>query len=121
LATADVYAEADRLGLPRSAHELDAMRRKLLDATAEGASPLSYTDMLINDLEPAALSLRPEIGPALSALIGAGAVRAMVTGSGPTAFGLFGDFEAAERAAEDLRGDHPGAIATAPARSGAEA
>jgi 4-diphosphocytidyl-2-C-methyl-D-erythritol kinase len=115
LATADVYAEADRLGLARSEAELDGMRRKLIDATAEGASPLDYTDMLVNDLEPAAISLRPEIESALAALTGAGAVRAMVTGSGPTAFGLFADLAAAERAADALREEHPGALATGPA------
>jgi len=114
LATADVYAEADRLGLARSDAELDGMRRKLIDATAEGASPLAYTDVLVNDLGPAAVSLRPEIELALSAISSAGAVRAMVTGSGPTAVGLFADLESAERAAESLRDEHPGAIATAP-------
>ncbi|MGZ5325670.1 MAG: 4-(cytidine 5'-diphospho)-2-C-methyl-D-erythritol kinase [Solirubrobacterales bacterium] len=113
LATADVYAEADRLGLARSAAELDALRRKLRDATAEGSSPLSYPDMLINDLQPAALSLRPEIAAALAALEAAGARRAMVTGSGPTAFGLFADAEAARRAAGSLR-DFPDVIATEP-------
>ena len=90
------------------------MRRKLIDATAEGASPLAYTDVLVNDLGPAAVSLRPEIELALSAISSAGAVRAMVTGSGPTAVGLFADLESAERAAESLRDEHPGAIATAP-------
>jgi 4-diphosphocytidyl-2-C-methyl-D-erythritol kinase len=120
LATADVYAEADRLGLARSEAELDGMRRKLIDATAEGASPLAYTDLLVNDLEPAAVSLRPEIELALSALSSAGAIRAMVTGSGPTAVGLYADLESAERAAEGLRDEHPGVLATAPTGGGAQ-
>ncbi len=114
LATADVYAEADRLGGARSETELDAIRRRLTDATAEGASPLSYLEHLTNDLQPAALSLRPEVGDALAALELAGAAKALVTGSGPTAFGLFEDTEAAGRAVEALRDEHPGAIATAP-------
>jgi 4-diphosphocytidyl-2-C-methyl-D-erythritol kinase len=63
---------------------------------------------LANDLQPAALSLRPELANALEALADAGALAAQVTGSGPTAFGVFADRAAAERAAGQL----PGAIVT---------
>jgi 4-diphosphocytidyl-2C-methyl-D-erythritol kinase len=38
----------------------------------------------------------------------------MVTGSGPTAFGLYPTVDAALGAAEALRQEFPGAIATAP-------
>jgi 4-diphosphocytidyl-2-C-methyl-D-erythritol kinase len=118
LSTAEVYDEADRLGLPRGEGEIEAYRRKLRDATVAGASPLAYPENLINDLQDAALSLRPEVGAALESLLEAGAERALVTGSGPTAFGLFADRAAADAAAERLRGDHPGAIATAPLGAG---
>src|SRR4249919_632992 len=47
-----------------------------------GASPLAYPELLVNDLEPAALSLRPRIGEALERLRAAGASRALLTGSG---------------------------------------
>ena len=57
------------------------------DAVEAGASPLEYREHLVNDLQPAAISLRPEIEEALGALEEAGAAHAMVTGSGPTAFG----------------------------------
>ena len=114
LTTAEVYAEADRLGLTRGFSELEAIRRKLRDAVVDGASPLAYREHLVNDLQPAALSLRPEIEPVLEALRGAGAEHALVTGSGPTAVGLFADRVAAARAAAELAGDHPGAIATGP-------
>ena len=77
-------------------------------------SPLEYREHLVNDLQPAAISLRPEIEAALSALEEAGAAHAMVTGSGPTAFGLFPAVDAAVAAAENLREGFPGAIATAP-------
>jgi 4-diphosphocytidyl-2-C-methyl-D-erythritol kinase len=120
LTTAEVYAEADRLGLSRGEAEIEVIRRKLRDAVAEGASPLSYPEHLINDLEQAAISLRPEIGDALAALSGAGAAHAMVTGSGPTAFGLFGDRAAADRAAAALAEKFPSAVATAPLPPGAE-
>jgi 4-diphosphocytidyl-2-C-methyl-D-erythritol kinase len=114
LATADVYAEADRLGTTRGEAELEAIRRQLRDAVDEGGSPLDYREHLVNDLQPAAISLRPEIEEALSALDGAGASHAMVTGSGPTAFGLYPTVDAALAAAEGLRDAFPRAIATAP-------
>ena len=66
------------------------------------ASPLEYAELLVNDLEQAAVSLRPEIAEALDALEEVGARRALVTGSGPTAFGLFDDIVAADRAAAAL-------------------
>jgi 4-diphosphocytidyl-2-C-methyl-D-erythritol kinase len=114
LATADVYAEADRLGTPRGEAELEVIRRRIRDAVDEGGSPLNYREHLVNDLQPAAISLRPEIEEALRALEDAGAAHAMVTGSGPTAFGLFPTVDAAVGAAEALRQEFPGAIATAP-------
>jgi 4-diphosphocytidyl-2-C-methyl-D-erythritol kinase len=105
LSTAEVFAEADRLGLGRSAEELEALAERLRGAAGAGASPLGLGDLLVNDLEPAALSLRPEIGAALEALREAGAAHALLTGSGPTAFGLFPDLNAARAAAELLGRD----------------
>jgi 4-diphosphocytidyl-2-C-methyl-D-erythritol kinase len=116
LATADVYAEADRLGTPRGEAELEAIRRRLRDAVDTGSSPLDYRENLVNDLQPAAISLRPEIEDALAALEGAGAAHAMVTGSGPTAFGLFASEAESEAAAAELGERFPGASATGPLR-----
>lgn len=111
LSTADVYAEADHIGLGRDASQLEELGRRLRDAVAAGASPLDYTQLLVNDLEPAALALRPRIGDALEALRAAGAARALISGSGPTAFGLFADLASAEAAAAGLG---PGAIVSTP-------
>ncbi len=102
LSTADVFAEADRLGLGRDAGELEALASRLREVAGAGASPLSYLELLANDLEPAARSLQPEIGEAIDALRGAGAPVALLTGSGPTAFGLFDDLAAARVAAAVL-------------------
>jgi len=102
LSTAAVFAEADRLGLGRTAAELDDLADRLREVAGAGASPLSYPDLLVNDLEPAALSLRPDVGEALAALRAAGAPKAILSGSGPTAVGLFGDLAAAEAAAASL-------------------
>ncbi len=105
LSTAAVFAEADRLGLGRGADELEALASRLRDAAGAGASPLDYAELLANDLEPAARSLRPDVGEALDALRSAGAPLVLLTGSGPTAFGLFPDLAAAERAAAGLDRD----------------
>lgn len=105
LSTAAVFAEADRLGLGRSAAELERLAARLRDAAGSGASPLDYAELLGNDLEPAARSLRPDVGEALEALRAVGAPLVLLTGSGPTAFGLFPTLAAAERAALDLDRD----------------
>jgi 4-diphosphocytidyl-2-C-methyl-D-erythritol kinase len=117
LRTADVYAEADRLGLGRDPDALDAIATQLRAAAGGGASPLDYAELLVNDLGEAAMSLRPEIGAALAALEEAGAVIALITGSGPTAFGLFEDIAAADRAAAALPPRYASAIVVAPERS----
>ena len=114
LATADVYAEAERLGSPRDPAELERIGAELREAAGRGGSPLSYPELLVNDLAEAALSLRPEISGALEALREAGAAVALVTGSGPTAFGLFEDIAAADRAAGALPPRYASAIVAAP-------
>ena len=105
LGTAEVFAEADRLGLGRSAAELEELAERLRAVAGAGASPLSYPELLVNDLEPAARSLRPAIGEALDALRAAGAPHALLTGSGPTAFGLFETVADAHAAADSLDRD----------------
>jgi 4-diphosphocytidyl-2-C-methyl-D-erythritol kinase len=102
LSTAAVFAEADRLGLGRGKEELEELAGRRRQVAGAGASPLSYPDLLVNDLEPAALSLRPEIGETLQRLRAAGAPLAILSGSGPTAVGLFPDLAAAKAAAESL-------------------
>jgi 4-diphosphocytidyl-2-C-methyl-D-erythritol kinase len=114
LSTADVYAEADRLGLGREPGELAEVRGRLREAAGNGASPLDYAELLVNDLEPAVGSLQPQVAEALGALGEVGAVRALVTGSGPTAFGLFPDLAAADSAAAALPPRYAGALVAAP-------
>ena len=114
LATAAVYAEADRLGSPRREAELEAIRRQLRDAVDSGGSPLDYREHLVNDLQAAAISLRPEIEDALRALEEDGAGHAMVTGSGPTVVGLYPSMDEAWAAAGRLRERFPGVLPTVP-------
>jgi 4-diphosphocytidyl-2-C-methyl-D-erythritol kinase len=99
LSTAAVFAEADRLGVGRGAEELEELAVPLREAAGAGASPLSYPELLVNDLEAPARSLRPAIGAGLEALREAGAPVALLSGSGPTAVGLFPDLAAARAAA----------------------
>jgi 4-diphosphocytidyl-2-C-methyl-D-erythritol kinase len=108
LSTAAVFAEADRLGLGREPEELRALAGRLRTAAGAGASPLSYPELLVNDLAVAARSLRPAIGDALEGLREAGAPVAILSGSGPTAVGLFADLAAARAAAAAI--DREGAI-----------
>jgi 4-diphosphocytidyl-2-C-methyl-D-erythritol kinase len=100
LATPDVFREADRLGLGRPAGELAELEESLRGGDLPDA-------LAVNDLEPAALSLCPSIGPALDRLRAAGARVAMVSGSGPTVYGVFGDFSAAVAVATHIDGSIP--------------
>jgi len=118
LAAAAVYAEADRLGLGRPAGEL----RELYDELVEALGPVGRAGriperLLVNDLQQAALSLRPAIGELLEALMSVGAEQALVSGSGPTTIGIRwgeGALEWASNAAEELRATHPSAVAASP-------
>ena len=111
LSTAEVFAEADRLGLGRETGDLESLAAQLRQAAGVGASPLSYGELLANDLEPAARSLRPEIGAALDALRAVdtegefGPPLVFMSGSGPTAVGLFPTLAGATRAAASLGRD----------------
>jgi 4-diphosphocytidyl-2-C-methyl-D-erythritol kinase len=110
LSTKAVFDEADRLGLGREESTLAGIAAELRAAAGAGASPLAYAELLVNDLEPAARSLRPDIGDALDALHRAGAPAVFLSGSGPTCVGLFPALGDAERAASSL--DRDDAIVT---------
>ncbi len=122
LSTAEVYAEADRLGLARRAPELHERRRELAGALAHGAPLPAATELLQNDLQRAAVSLCPQIADALAQARAAGAPMALVSGSGPTVLGLFPPVAGspdsgpalARVAAERLSGRVPAAICAAP-------
>jgi 4-diphosphocytidyl-2-C-methyl-D-erythritol kinase len=105
LSTKEVFDEADRLGLGREETALDRIADELRAAAGAGASPLAYVELLVNDLEPAARSLRPDIGEALDQLHATGAPAVFLSGSGPTAVGLFSTLAEAERAAATIDRD----------------
>jgi 4-diphosphocytidyl-2-C-methyl-D-erythritol kinase len=93
LSTKHVYAEADRIGAIRATLSPPAMRKLASAPLAALAREME------NDLEAAALSLRPELARTIAALEEAGALAARITGSGPTAFGVFAARAEAETAA----------------------
>ncbi|NRQ48248.1 4-(cytidine 5'-diphospho)-2-C-methyl-D-erythritol kinase [Aeromicrobium stalagmiti] len=89
LSTAAVYAEFDRLNEGATVPEPvvpDALLAALRAGDAEALG-----DALSNDLTEAALSLRPELEDTLSIGIEAGALGAILSGSGPTALFLASD------------------------------
>jgi 4-diphosphocytidyl-2-C-methyl-D-erythritol kinase len=117
LSTPDVYRQADQLGLGRGAAELVSLQAELRTALP-AALPVA---LIVNDLQPAALSLRAEIAEALARAVDAGADRAIVCGSGPTVIGIFWGRDGPDRAAaaaDRLRADHPGAAPAQPVGRG---
>ena len=101
LSTPAVFREFDRLAEGRDIPEPVASR-DLLDALVKGdAEALAAT--VSNDLQPAALSLFPELADTLAAGRAAGALTGLVSGSGPTTAFLTRDAGSAEKVAEALR------------------
>jgi 4-diphosphocytidyl-2-C-methyl-D-erythritol kinase len=114
LSTAEVYRQADRLGRGRSLSELDGLRARLR-TELELAAPLPRdTELLHNDLTDAAISLCPQIAPALRRAREAGAEEVLLSGSGPTVVGLFSRANApgrVNRAVSELAGLVPEPVA----------
>ncbi len=126
LSTADVFAEYDRLRPDAPPPADDPGLRAALAA----GDPVRVGAALANDLEPAALSLRPALAGVLAAGRAAGALGAVVSGSGPTcaflaasadaAAGVAAALDASGRCARTVvaHGDVEGARVVAPAAGG---
>ncbi|ROQ68413.1 4-diphosphocytidyl-2-C-methyl-D-erythritol kinase [Streptomyces sp. 840.1] len=100
LSTPAVYREFDRLTAGTRVPE-PAASPALLDALRTGdANALAAA--LGNGLQPAALSLRPSLADTLAAGTTAGALAALVSGSGPTTAFLAGDEASARKIADAL-------------------
>ncbi|MGD0683972.1 MAG: 4-(cytidine 5'-diphospho)-2-C-methyl-D-erythritol kinase [Streptosporangiaceae bacterium] len=108
LSTPDVYAACDRLRAARAAGlAAGAPAPRLsteLMVALRSADPAAVGPLLSNDLQPAALSLRPELRRTLAAGRELGAVGAMVSGSGPTCAFLATDARHARDLAVSLTG-----------------
>ncbi|EHK88909.1 4-diphosphocytidyl-2-C-methyl-D-erythritol kinase [Saccharomonospora azurea SZMC 14600] len=102
LSTPKVYGELDRLresGDPPRVGPPEA----LLEALASG-DPRRLALLLGNDLQAAAVSLRPGLRRTLRAGVSAGALAGVVSGSGPTCAFLCTDGDAALKVAAELAG-----------------
>ncbi len=98
LSTADVYAAFDRLA-PPPAPDPDPVLQALRAGDAA-----ALAGVLRNDLEPAAMSLRPVLAERKAAMLEAGALAALVSGSGPTMLALARDEEDAASIAGRVAG-----------------
>ena len=92
LPTPAVYAECDRLR--GSATVPEPVPNPALMSALRSGDPHELAPQLANDLQEAALSLRPDLGEVLSAGMEYGALGGMVSGSGPTVAFLVEDNEA---------------------------
>jgi 4-diphosphocytidyl-2-C-methyl-D-erythritol kinase len=102
LSTPEVYRMLDSIrsgtGGPEAPPEIDPA---ILGAMRSGDAG-TLADLLHNDLQEAALELAPELGDILNAGDRHGALAGMVSGSGPTAAFLAGNFEHAAALEESL-------------------
>ena len=110
LSTPEVYARFDELTADQTVDQPEVPPPVLTALAAGDARALGAS--LSNDLQAAALDLRPELAQTLAAGLELGAVGAMVSGSGPTCAFLAAD----ESAAVDLSTALPQSTACAAVR-----
>jgi len=96
LSTADVYAAFDRLEPPAPSTP-DAVLQALRIGDVDG-----LVASLHNDLEPAAIALRPQLADRREVMLRAGALATLVSGSGPTLLALARDAHHARRIASEV-------------------
>jgi len=111
LSTADVYAACDRVraardraGGPESGPAGEPVLDNALMAALRSGDPAELGPLLSNDLQAAAISLRPGLRRTLAAGQELGALGAMVSGSGPTCAFLARDRRHAQKLAAELAG-----------------
>ena len=102
ISAGSAYRELDRLRAAGAAPEPIGAPEPLIAALVAGDVP-AIAALLANDLQAAALSLRPELAETLDAGRCAGALAALVSGSGPTCAFLCADADTAATVADALR------------------
>ena len=95
------YAELDRQRGAGTAPDPVGASDHMISALAGGTAD-DVARLLANDLQPAALALRPELADVLTAGVDAGALAGIVSGSGPTCAFLCADADHAARVADNL-------------------
>lgn len=111
LSTPAVYAEFDALHAGSPVPE-PVIPEALMEAL-RNSDPSGVADAMGNDLEAAALRLRPELAEVLTAGVQAGALGSLLSGSGPSCLFLCEDKEHAVDVVAALRGAGLGPVSMA--------
>jgi 4-diphosphocytidyl-2-C-methyl-D-erythritol kinase len=92
-----ILDEGRKEGEGRSPRGTESLRR-----VCEAGDPTALTSALYNSFEAPVLALRPVAASVKEQMLENGAVGAMMSGSGPSVFGVFEDRDSARRAEERL-------------------
>lgn len=95
LSTPAVYAKFDELGRTSAFNDLTQLAQAI-------ESPETLAPVLSNGLQPAAIALMPQLESLIGQIEGLGALKAIVSGSGPTIAALCATHAQAESIAERL-------------------
>jgi 4-diphosphocytidyl-2-C-methyl-D-erythritol kinase len=98
LSTADVYRRFDEGG----GGESPLGSAEVMGEALRGGDARRVAALLFNSLQPAACALAPQVGALLERALWAGAMGALVSGSGPTVFMLAGDEGQAEELEKEM-------------------
>jgi 4-diphosphocytidyl-2-C-methyl-D-erythritol kinase len=122
LSTPKVFAKLDELRAARGIDPAEAPEAQVsneLVAALKAGDPHALAPLLYNDLQEAALALRPELATLLKMGMDAGALAAIVSGSGPTLALLAANAAEAHAIALRMRVYSSNAIATSGPAAGA--
>ncbi len=112
LSTPAVYRRLDEIRAARDeTTDASEINRHIIRALQNG-NPFEIAELLHNDLEEAAISLRPDLKIKMTTALQHGAIRVMVSGSGPTILALAASEVAAMQIARSLNELGYNAIAT---------
>ncbi|WRS29134.1 4-(cytidine 5'-diphospho)-2-C-methyl-D-erythritol kinase [Actinomycetaceae bacterium MB13-C1-2] len=110
LSTPRVFGALDELRertVPTASSAAPTITQGQLNALREPDSPLELRDLLENELQDAALSIRPELRVIGEHLVAMGCLTWLVSGSGPTVAGLAPGKDAALRTARAVESQKP--------------
>jgi 4-diphosphocytidyl-2-C-methyl-D-erythritol kinase len=102
LSTASVYRAFDETHIPGERSAFERRAGEAAERWRQVKDSGQVARLLKNDLEKSALGLVPALVDVRDSMIREGALAAMVSGSGPTLFGICGSPEDAQRVADKL-------------------
>ncbi len=102
LSTPAVYRRLDDLRAARAEQVEEPTLPSQLLGVLRKSNPFELAELMHNDLEEAALSLRPDLQIKITTALQHGALRAMVSGSGPTVLALAANEAAAAQIARAM-------------------